>query len=288
MSELPVSSQRGRGLEGEMLVREIMASIAAYRRQQNFFAPSSVYNRPSMARASSSTTSTSTSTNAGSTARPRARGNAKVDTSADYCWDVFISYPQVAKVARWVANVFAPEVEDGLAVVGLRRAPTVFRDRTSIVPGQSWPNELSMAHARSRVILAVLCHPYFESGWCCSEWTTAAEREEALRRRYQKEFNVVVAVRYNDATQDTTKHLSRGMREHVDACARVDLSPFTTLVDRHSEINMAHDFRAAIAELCERSLRPAILAAPAWDAGWPKLPTEPLAGRSRKWRSRLE
>lgn len=198
-----------------------------------------------------------------------------------YEWDVFLSYPRRAAVHRWVTQVLRPLVEEGLEVVGLGRAPRIFKDDEVIEAGQLWPDTLSRAHARSRVVLAVLSFPYFESAWCCAEWKNAVERRKSPR-------SVVVPVRFNDVEPETVAALPRPWRTQVGAHQRVDLQRFTALENPRSDTALGIELRETVQRFCELSLKPAILDAPPWSDAWPTLPVEPVIRSRPAFRSRLE
>jgi hypothetical protein len=198
-----------------------------------------------------------------------------------YEWDVFISYPRRGAVLRWVKDVLHPELEDQLEVVGLGRAVRIFRDEADIEAGDKWPARLSEVHGRSRVIVAVLGFPYFESRWCCSEWRAATERHG------DGGATCIIPLRFNDLEPETIASLSPKWRKEVAKVQVRDLWKYTTLVNRAADTELAAQFRAEIAELSVKVLKPAISGAPKWSGAWPKMPTDPFIKTAPAFKARL-
>ena len=203
---------------------------------------------------------------------------AQKSNRAGYRWDVFLSYPRRPDVRRWVAEVLKPQVDESLQNAGIGRPVTVFRDEPEIEAGSIWPQTLSDVHARSRVILAVLCYAYFESRWGCSEWKTAESRDAPGAA-----MSVIVPVRFNDLEADTFDALRpTSWITSIQARQARNLYAYSQLVNRLSDTELAFQFRQKIADLCLKSLKPRILAAPKWDKDWPKLPQHPLSKLRRR------
>jgi hypothetical protein len=202
-------------------------------------------------------------------------------TNSTYVWDIFLSYPRRPLVGRWVAEVFHPQVHEGLQIVGLGRNVSVFRDEIALEAGAIWPERLSEAHASSRVVLAVLCYPYFESRWCCSEWRTASARD-----RY-RQTAPIVPVRFNDLEPTTLKGLPGVWRNEVAKRQSLDLREYSGLVNRLADTELALRFRNKISSFCEEVLKPAILGAPPRSLAWPKMPSDPALRTRPAFRARL-
>ena len=96
-----------------------------------------------------------------------------------YRYDVFISYSRSGGTADWVRNHLFPLLKDTLTDE-LGVAPQIFFDAGNLEVGASWPEQLTEALKRSRMLLAVLSPPYFRSSWCLSEWESMAARERLL------------------------------------------------------------------------------------------------------------
>lgn len=204
-----------------------------------------------------------------------------------YQHDVFVSYPRAGALRRWVREVFAPQLDEALATAGLGRVPSVFVDVNDIDPGTDWPKELADAHHSSRVVVAVLCGPYFESGWCTSEWKNILAREEALFTATGNRPRLLFAIRFNDTTDGDVASLGDPIvREQVKARSRSEFGPYAHLVNRLSDTERAHDFRTLVGDLCDGPLKDAIRRAPAWDKDWPRLPEKPISGRDPSWSPR--
>lgn len=97
---------------------------------------------------------------------------------SDYEYDVFVSYKRTDNVREWTHNHLKPRLlrclEDELP-----REPKIFVDR-DMEAGTRWPDHLTRALHRSRLLLAVWSPPYFTSPWCLAEWRTFLARERVL------------------------------------------------------------------------------------------------------------
>lgn len=207
---------------------------------------------------------------------------ARIRRDDTYRWDVFISYPRRPGIWRWVAEILHPQLDEELQQVGLGRPVKLFRDESDIEPGDDWPQKLSEEHVRSRVVLPVLCFPFFESRWCCSEWKTAVARAQSRRGR-----SIVVPVRFNDLESDTIDRLPQPWRDEVARKQVLDLRKYSTLVNRLSDTELGHGFRREIADLCAGPLKTAILSAPQYSNRWPRVPTDPFIRSRPAFRARL-
>ena len=97
---------------------------------------------------------------------------------AGYEFDVFISYSNRGSAPRWLMNHFYPKFLDCLADQ-IAPAPKVFVDKR-MARGTHWPSDLENALHRSKIMLAVLAPPYFESSWCMAELRSMHAREKLL------------------------------------------------------------------------------------------------------------
>jgi len=211
---------------------------------------------------------------------PRQRSATKgVD---GYRYDVFFSYPRVGSIQRWVQDVLKPQLQDYLTdAIGNAE---VYLDVEEERPGSLWPSSLSDKHQRSRVILPILCAPYFKSGWCISEWTNAIDRGPG-----REDVPCVIPIWFNDAEPDYFSFLPSRLQKDIGARTRVDFRSYNTLVKENlpSSAPIANEFRAALREFCEDSLKHSVQGARPWSADWPKLPQAPISGQDPSWRSRL-
>jgi general stress protein YciG len=100
-------------------------------------------------------------------------------SSDGYRYDLYISYPHSETVGEWMRNHLFPVLKDTLTdELGVE--PQIFFDASSIEVGGSWPEQLTEALKRSRMLLAVLSPSYFRSSWCVSEWESMLARERLL------------------------------------------------------------------------------------------------------------
>ena len=97
-----------------------------------------------------------------------------------YEHEIFLSYPRKARIfEQWVLTRFKPFLEDYLGSE-LGYMPRVFVDQINIVPGESWPDRLRFALARSRCLVAIFTPLYFSSEWCCREFAAMRHRGQRL------------------------------------------------------------------------------------------------------------
>jgi MinD-like ATPase involved in chromosome partitioning or flagellar assembly len=98
---------------------------------------------------------------------------------AGYEWDLYVSYPTLTSLE--------PLLEDFLRILeeeldNLRsQASKVFFERREVVLGTHFPDSVTEALRRSRLMLAVLTPAYFQSTWSVAEWRTFEERERVSK-----------------------------------------------------------------------------------------------------------
>jgi hypothetical protein len=203
------------------------------------------------------------------------------------CYDIFISYPRRPAVLRWVERTLQPMLQEKLDVAGLGGTASIFRDAEAIEPGDLWKDELAEALARSKVMVAVLCAPYFESAWCTSEWTTACARDALLRASNPTRPSMIIPVRYNDMDDHDERRLPQPLRDQVRERQRLDLFPFSEVLNPLADTDSATKFRTEIASLCSGPIKRAIENAPEYSERWPRLPAEPPLVPGRGFRATM-
>jgi hypothetical protein len=95
-----------------------------------------------------------------------------------YQHDVFISYSRRGSARKWLMNNFYKKFQECLADQ-LAHPPEVFID-WGMERGVHWPSRLEKALHRSKIMVAVLTPPYFESPWCRAEMESMRARERML------------------------------------------------------------------------------------------------------------
>lgn len=99
----------------------------------------------------------------------------------DYEYHIFISYRRMDNDwICWTRDCFKRPLETLLrpALGNIR----IFFDE-QIETGSSWPLRLATAHARSQIMIPILCRDYFNSDWCRLELALMYEREQKLNYR---------------------------------------------------------------------------------------------------------
>jgi hypothetical protein len=96
----------------------------------------------------------------------------------DYQYDIFLSYKSDSLFTSWVKELFRPLLTRQLTEE-LGRPLGHFLDSENILSGQDWSQELRLALARSRCVVAVW-HPfYFHSRWCRAECRVMLKRAKS-------------------------------------------------------------------------------------------------------------
>ncbi len=101
----------------------------------------------------------------------------KAAMSAEYRYDVFISYRRFKGWPRWVTK-FRKPFEHWLGEE-LGREPQIFYD-AHIEDGTDWPLELANGLADARVLVPLLSRQYWSSPWCRAELAHMLAREQSM------------------------------------------------------------------------------------------------------------
>ena len=101
-------------------------------------------------------------------------------TRRNWEFDIYVSYSPASGGAldRWI-SAFVDTLREYL-FLELPERPRVFMDRKRLISGDSYPEDLSDALSRSKLLLALLTPAYFESQWSNHEWDFFEEREKML------------------------------------------------------------------------------------------------------------
>lgn len=143
-----------------------------------------------------------------------------------YQYEIFLSYPRVPMVVKWLDRFFEPLfsqwVREELLARDYRSAPRIFRDSREIGAGEQWPRALRDAARDSMCSVAILLPSYFHSSYCRAEWKTFQVRGQAFKR------NLLIPIRFHDCL-------------HLDVAEQIfDLSQYTAMVEdtpRHVEFH---------------------------------------------------
>jgi hypothetical protein len=118
----------------------------------------------------------------------------------DYEYDFFLSYPTPSRAAagRWVINHFHPVLKEELESEDASSTVFCWTENDEKV-GSVWDESIKKAHARSRLLIAVLTPPYFyKSPWCRAEWATMIQREKCSGLGLSEEESLICPVLYSD------------------------------------------------------------------------------------------
>src|SRR3954452_12040053 len=104
------------------------------------------------------------------------------DSGGGYQYDVFLSYSRSGHWETFVDEVFEPMLTHWLGEE-LGRTPAIFKDRSSLSIGQSWPDTLESALRSSKVMITLWSRQYFASEWCRRELSFMLARAGSFKRR---------------------------------------------------------------------------------------------------------
>lgn len=135
-----------------------------------------------------------------------------------YDYEIFLSYTRVKLVEDWIHDHFLPIFSDFLEL-DLGYTPRVFVDTRNVVPGDSWPERLQSALAKSKCMVALWSPRYFKSLWCRYECAAMQYREQQLGYRTSSSpkgliypINIRDGDRFPDFTRARTQHAGRNIR----------------------------------------------------------------------------
>lgn len=185
----------------------------------------------------------------------------------DYEYDFFLSYPVNSDAGTWVRNHFLPVLRAELQNEAPN--PTLFcwlENETGVL----WEPKLKQAHARSKIMVAVLTPPYFyKSQWCPIEWHTMFKRQELaqLATRSDGTDSLIYPVLFSDGP-------SLPNYAHQVTCK--DFRAWAFPEPQFKDTNKYLEFREAVRELAQELVHRRLPLAPPWSADWPAIEVPPL------------
>jgi hypothetical protein len=181
-----------------------------------------------------------------------------------YQYDIFISYTRGGVTGEWVRNHFEPGLRGWLELAMVEQ-PRIFWD-PDIGTGQTWPETLRTALARSRVIVPVLTYPYFRSTWCIAELNTMIAREQILHLRTADRLDgLIYPVRFHG--EDFPPPIPTIQYRDMSAWAYPDPG-FRQSTDYMGFVDEIKGFAAELAARIPQT--------PAWAEDWPeRIPQTP-------------
>lgn len=187
---------------------------------------------------------------------------------AGYAFDVFISYSRFGSAPKWLMNHFYPKFRDCLADQ-IAPAPRIFLDK-KMPRGVDWPAELRKALRESKILLAVLTPPYFDSPWCRAELHSMFAREEMLGLAgLDQPQGLIYPVLYSDS--DNFPPEAANLRR-----SWWDFKALATPEPVFQQSRDWHDFHQKVTELAS-DLVQLLKQVPEWRADWPLIePPDPV------------
>lgn len=174
-----------------------------------------------------------------------------------YSYDIFISYKRNPETNAWIREHFEPLLALSLELE-LGRAPSIFRD-DRLQDGGTWPVELGLALAGSRVLVPLWTKSYFNSDWCLRELSEMLTREKKKRLRSAARPDGVIVPAVLHDCHDLDPGLQAIQCRFLQDCFNVRMSKHSHRAER-----LADELQAAAPGIVR-----AIEAAPAWQASWP-------------------
>ena len=177
---------------------------------------------------------------------------------SDYKFDIFISYSRFGSVGKWLLNHFHPKFRDCLADQ-MAQTPRVFLDKT-MPRGVQWPEELEKALRHSKIMVALLTPPYFQSAWCTAEMDTMRAREKMLGLAGQAcPQGLVYPILYSD---------SDNFPDHARRISRWDFKDLSTPEMVFQESRDWILFHRRVTEVAQ-DLAELLKQVPDWQPDWP-------------------
>lgn len=184
-----------------------------------------------------------------------------------YQFDVFISYARRGSAQKWLMNHFLSKLEDCLVDQGAK-SPKVFFDKT-MRKGVHWPSELQKALHHSKIMIAVLTPPYFDSRWCRAELRSMYAREKLLGLADTGQpQGLIYPILYSDSQNFPTEDsLNRSWWDFKSLATPEPV--FQESRDWPSFHKLVTEFAEDIVDLLDQ--------VPPWRADWPLIdPPDPL------------
>jgi len=185
-----------------------------------------------------------------------------MSNGVDYEYDFFISYPVRSSAGIWVRNHFLPLFHEELD--NAYADGKVFCWLEEEV-GVIWPAMLKQAHARSRLLVAILTPPYFyRSAWCPIEWFTMVKRQTLAKLDTN---SLICPILYSDGSTlpvDARQITAKDFRRWA----------FPELQFKDSQAYL--DFRLAVRELVDELVSKRLPLVPHWSGEWPEIDLPPL------------
>jgi hypothetical protein len=130
-----------------------------------------------------------------------------------------------------------------------------------IEAGASWPGDLALNHARSKLLIAVLSRDYFQSDWCRLELALMYDREKtAGLRNKENPFGLIVPLVIDDGDQFPAEIQEiQGQKLHDFA------NPFMR-PDSPKQEELAEVLRSLVCPTIERMLKRVPAFDPSWEA----------------------
>jgi hypothetical protein len=174
--------------------------------------------------------------------------------SADYEYDVFLSYKRHELTLNWTRKVASMLVL--WLTEELNRPARVFIDESSIQIGQKWPDEIKHALKHSRCIVCIWSPSYFQSSWCVSEWKSFVDREKMGN---PKPYTLIAPLRFHDG-----EHFP----EEAKGVEWSDVTEYAFTMPAFWDSQRAIELEAKLKAFA-RSVANIVSQAPAFDGNWP-------------------
>jgi hypothetical protein len=155
-----------------------------------------------------------------------------------YKHDIFISYKRDVETRHWINEHLMPLLTTYVGME-LGRPPDLFID-DQLEAGTTWPLDLGVRLAGSRVLLALYTKTYFHSEWCTRELAAMLQRErDAGFRTAARPEGLIVPVILHDCEQlpsEIQDIQARPIREYFNVRMRRDSQRAELLADEIAKL----------------------------------------------------
>jgi TIR domain len=181
-----------------------------------------------------------------------------MNETADYEYDVFVSYRRHPPISDWVSGYFYDELVQWLASA-LPLPPRIFIDE-SIETGDDFPSRLRRTLLRSCFLVVVWSPNYFRSAWCVAELSTMIARERLLAMRTDNNpRGLVFPVKFQKGEY---------LPQYVRAIEFRDYSDWAITAPYFRDSPKYLDFQVDIKDFAEL-IAQRLAEAPPWQPDWP-------------------
>jgi cellulose biosynthesis protein BcsQ len=174
--------------------------------------------------------------------------------SADYEYDIYISYSPDAISTEWLSETFLPLFTGYLSSQSSAPPAKIFFNRAELSPGESWSSTLKEALIHSKILMPIINLKYLRSAWALAELLTFKKRSAYTQA------DLIVPV-LTSRSQETSHPL-------IDVIQHVDFSDFLITGKDFSKDVRYLEFLKLIQQLAS-DVSQLLEKVPPFDPSWP-------------------